>query len=238
MAYGIENMGTFTDIAPCNEVQPVPQTRSVSLVEIAFGTFIVLGHNVFHIVPNEVPILFVIGWLSIHFRNGGWAALGLKHPVSWKWTVAFAMGAAAIRILLGELVTEPISTHFFHRAAVSSVLKNPAGDVKGALLTLVLVWTFAAFGEEMVYRGYLLTRAAETLGRSRVAYWAAMLFVSVLFGYGHFYKGPAGVLDSGVAGLILGAAYLLSHRNLWVPILAHGLIDTFAVVVVFFGLQS
>ncbi len=46
------------------------------------------------------------------------------------------------------------------------------------------------------------------------------------------------MVDSGVAGLILGAAYLLSRRNLWAAILAHGLIDTFAVIVVFLGWDS
>jgi membrane protease YdiL (CAAX protease family) len=35
--------------------------------------------------------------------------------------------------------------------------------------------------------------------------------------------------------LILGAAYMLAGRNLWVCILAHGFIDTFAVIAVFFG---
>jgi membrane protease YdiL (CAAX protease family) len=107
-----------------------------------------------------------------------------------------------------------------------------------ALLGLLFVWTFAAFGEELAYRGYLLTRAADLGKRSAAAYWVGIVVVSVLFGYGHYYKGPAGVLDSGVAGLILGAAYMLSGRNLWASILAHGLIDTYAVVVLFFGWQS
>jgi membrane protease YdiL (CAAX protease family) len=71
-----------------------------------------------------------------------------------------------------------------------------------------------------------------------MAYWMAMVAVSVLFGFGHYYKGPAGVIDSTVAGLILGAAYLLSGRNLWTSILAHGFIDTFAVVAVYLGWSS
>jgi membrane protease YdiL (CAAX protease family) len=65
-----------------------------------------------------------------------------------------------------------------------------------------------------------------------------MILVSILFGYGHFYKGPSGMIDSGIAGLILGTAYLISGRNLWVSILAHGLIDTYGVIVTFFGRQS
>jgi membrane protease YdiL (CAAX protease family) len=37
---------------------------------------------------------------------------------------------------------------------------------------------------------------------------------------------------------VLGAAYMLSGRNLWTTILAHGFIDTFGVIMVFLGLDS
>ena len=47
-----------------------------------------------------------------------------------------------------------------------------------------------------------------------------------------------GIIDSGFAGLVLGAAYLWSGRNLWVTILAHGFIDTFALVAVYLGLSD
>jgi hypothetical protein len=62
-----------------------------------------------------------------------------------------------------------------------------------------------------------------------------MILVAILFGLGHFYKGPAGVIDSTYSGIVLGCAYLLSRRNLWAAILAHGISDTFALLVVFFG---
>ena len=100
---------------------------------------------------------------------------------------------------------------------------------------LGIVWTWAAFGEEIAYRGYLVTRAADLGARSPAAYWTSVVFVAVLFGIGHYYKGPSGIIDSGVAGLILGAAFVLSGRNLWASILAHGFIDTFGVIVLFLG---
>jgi uncharacterized protein len=72
-------------------------------------------------------------------------------------------------------------------------------------------------------------------GRSRAANALAVLASATLFGYGHYYKGPAGILDSGVAGVIPGIAYLLSGRNLWTCILAHGFIDTFALFAAYLG---
>jgi membrane protease YdiL (CAAX protease family) len=153
--------------------------------------------------------------LAQHFSNrtgGGWC----PNP---SWAICHRTG---YRIFLAATV----------RAKLANEI---AGNVKMALLALLLVWTFAAFGEEIAYRGYLLTRAADIGRRSTTAYWLGIVLVSILFGYGHYYKGPSGIIDSGIAGLILGVAYMLAGRNLWACVLTHGFIDTFGVIDAFFG---
>ena len=215
-----------------------PPQRWVSLAELAVGTAIVIGHNVYHVVPNEVPILLVLGLLSVRLREGSWTAMGLDWPTSWRRTVPLALAAATLRLLLGSLVIDPLTAHFWPAAVAPSGYNEIKGHALVALEWLLLIWTFAAFGEEIGYRGYLLRRAAEVGGRSKAAYWIAVVVVAVLFGYGHYYKGTAGIVDSGMSGLILGAAYVLSGRNLWVCILAHGVIDTVAVVTAFLGWSS
>ena len=241
MKESIPAIATFAPTAAdSNLSQPrlTPAWRWLSLAEFVLGSAIVIGHNVYHVIPNEVPILFVIGLISLRLRDGGWTVMGLRWPVSWKRTVLFALAAVAVRILAGALIVDPFTAHFWPAAVGPSGFNEIAGHSLVALRWLLIVWTFAAFGEEVGYRGYLLTRAADVGGRSKPAYWAAVLVVSVLFGYGHFYKGPSGIADSGMAGLVLGAAYVLSGRNLWVCILAHGFIDTFGVITLFFGWQS
>lgn len=215
------------------------RARGLSLVEFLIGGFIVIGHNVIHILPNEVPILFVVGWISLRLRDGGWKVAGLKRPASWAQTLLLAIGAAAIRQLGGELVVGPLAHHFWSTPEhVSRIIEAPQFGWRHALLSLVVVWSFAAFGEELSYRGYLLTRGADVFRRLSAGYLLSMIFVAVLFGFGHYYKGPAGVVDSTYSGLVLGCAYLLSGRNLWVTILAHGISDTFAIMVVFMGWAS
>ena len=216
----------------------VPDSRTVSAFEFLLGAAIVVGHNVFRVVPNEVPILALLGLVSIRLRNGGLSAMGFKRPRSWARLVPIALAAAAVRIVLGEFVIDPLTGRFWPPATAPAGADAITGSLKDALLWLLIVWGFAAFGEEIAYRGYLLNRAADVGGRSPTAYWVGMVVVSVLFGYGHFYKGPAGIIDSGFAGLILGSAYLLTGRNLWTSILAHGFIDTFGVTVLYLGWDS
>ena len=209
--------------------------RVISACEFLIGAAIVIGHNVYRVLPNEVPILFVLGLASARIRDGRWSAIGFKRPESWKRIVLIAAAAAALRLLLGSLVIEPMAAHFWPPLHPPAGEEKIAGHLGTALIALALIWTFAAFGEEISYRGYLTLRAADIGKRSATSFWVATILVSVLFGYGHYYKGPSGILDSAVAGLILGSAYLLAGCNLWAAVLAHGFIDTVGVLWAFLG---
>ncbi len=92
---------------PSSVARLTPAQRWFSFAELALGTFLVIGHNVYHIVPNEVPFLFVFFWISLRLRDGGWKVAGLRRPDSWKRTIIWPLAAAAVRISLGELVVRP-----------------------------------------------------------------------------------------------------------------------------------
>jgi CAAX protease family protein len=212
--------------------------RVVSAIEFFIGAFIVIGHNVLKIIPNEVPILFVIGMISIRLRNGSFSAMGLKKPESWLRILLIGLIAFILRYLVGEYLVPLITSRFWSPSVGPAEADEITGNIKMALFAFVIVWTWAAFGEEISYRGYLLTRSAEAGGSSNAAYIMAVVLVSILFGYGHYYKGPTGVIDSALGALIYGAAYLVSGRNLWTTIFAHGFNDTFAIIMIYFGLAK
>jgi len=81
--------------------------------EVLLGAAIVIGHNVFRVVPNEVPILFVLGLVSVRVRAGGWSALGFRRPESWLRLILIALAAAVLRIVLGAFVIEPLAAHWW-----------------------------------------------------------------------------------------------------------------------------
>ena len=92
-----------------------PGERWVSLLETLLGAFIVIGHNVFRILPNEVPILFVLLFVSLRLRDGRWTVSGLQRPRSWPKTLAIAVIAAAVLQIGSELVIQPLGSHLWHR---------------------------------------------------------------------------------------------------------------------------
>jgi uncharacterized protein len=212
------------------------RARMLSAAELLFGSAVVIGHNVYKAVPNEVPILFVLGWISLRLRDSGWKTIGLVRPKSWTRTVVTALALGITLQVLSEYVVVPLVMQWTGRPPDLSEFRPLVGNWKLSLMALGLVWTFAAFGEEFVYRGYLLTRAADLGGRRAWAYWTGLAYVTVLFGLGHYYQGATGVADTAVTSLLFGSAYLLSGRNLWIPILAHGISNTIAIGLVYFGL--
>src|SRR6185369_13004706 len=130
-----------------------PGERWGSLLEVLLGAFIVIGHNVFRILPNEVPILFVLLFISLRLRNGRWTVPGLERPRSWPKTLAIAVIAAAILQIGSELVMQPLGSHLWHHPEqASSVLTTSALSWRSAMRNLAIVWSFGAFGEELSYR--------------------------------------------------------------------------------------
>lgn len=211
--------------------------RLWAIPELVLAAALVVGANIYDVVPvNETPWLILVGWLSLRLSGRGWRGVGFRRPSSWGNTVALALGAAVLLQLVSEFAIEPLAFQLTGEKPNLSVFSDLVGNLPNTLVMLGLVWTLAAFGEELAYRGYVLDRAAAIGGRSRLAYVVAMVVVSVLFGLGHWYQGAAGVISSTFSGLLFGTLYLASKRNLWLPILAHGLSDTIGLTIVYLGL--
>jgi membrane protease YdiL (CAAX protease family) len=88
--------------------------------------------------------------------------------------------------------------------------------------TFYLLSFTAGVCEELLYRGYLLWYARHFLP------WpAAVVLAVVLFGIGHSYQGPGGILTTTIAGAALMTLYLVSG-SLYVPMLVHMLMDSYS----------
>jgi membrane protease YdiL (CAAX protease family) len=77
----------------------------------------------------------------------------------------------------------------------------------------------AGICEEFLYRGLLMTLLAAAFGM-----WPAILISSLVFGLGHAYQGPLGVLRTGFVGLVLALVVALTG-SLFVAMIAHVAID-------------
>ena len=187
-------------------------------------------------VTNLLMILLV--WAGLRLRGQRWPHFGL----GWRWPGR----RQAVKVLLGSLAALGAGLAGFVVGAIvgGALFGVPEGAdlsaydyLRGDLLllvpVLVAVWIGSSFAEEVVYRGFLITRLAELWGGSRRAVWSAVIIAGVIFGAIHFTWGPVGMVETTFMGVALGAAYVKLGRNLWVTILAHAYMDTVLMIQVF-----
>ena len=170
-------------------------------------------------------------------RRSSWYEYGLKRPASCFKTILFSIGGL-VSIYLVVIITMPVVIRLTGQPVDRTPFDVLRGNVPALLFGLIVVWTLAAFGEELIFRGYLMNTLARILGNKSGGWIFACIINSILFGLGHTYQGISGVILLGIVGLLYALFYLGSGRNLWVPILMHGLYDTSAFLVIFFNLDK
>jgi CAAX protease family protein len=189
-----------------------------------------------HLIPfSKTPFLLVFGWLSLRLRGIRWRQIGLSRCRSWKTTLALGFTAGLAMEALQLFVSQPLLVMWLGKQPDLDEFRALTGNLQLTLIFIALAWTLAAFGEEMVYRGYLMNRVVDLMPDGRHAWVVSLIAVHVAFGIAHVYQGVTGAIDEGFMGLLLGLIYLRTGRNLAVPIVAHGVQDTVDFLLVFLG---
>jgi membrane protease YdiL (CAAX protease family) len=87
----------------------------------------------------------------------------------------------------------------------------------------------AGIVEELICRGFLIWYFS-----SFMPMWAAILVTAMVFGLGHLYQGFAGILKTGVVGLLFGWLYWISG-SIWLPMFLHAATDVLQGQMIYFA---
>lgn len=202
-----------------------------------FSAEIAIGGSLLERAAVPLRMLALVALATLLLRRSGetWKGVGLGRPTLF-WRAAglvvggyLAVGgvAAAGQVLLPALGLAPRASAMF------SALNGNTAEYLYWLLPVA--WGSAAFGEELVFRGFLQSRLERLFGRGSGAAFAAVIAQAAIFGALHSYLGAAGAILAGGTGLVLGLVYVLGGRNLWACIALHGLIDTVSLTAVYLG---
>ncbi len=197
--------------------------------------------------PVSLIIVLVVLTGYMRIRGETWAGMGLiplpgvraKLMLIPKTLLAFVGFAIAVAtVLLGG---EVLGLEFM--SEIPEGVEDRWGAIEGNLplylLWLGIVWTAAAFGEEMFFRGFIITRLQSVFSGVKFASVIAVILAAAFFGYVHmYYQGMRGFVTAGAIGIAFGATFLLMKRNLYPVILVHGLVDTLAFTAQFMGWES
>jgi membrane protease YdiL (CAAX protease family) len=186
---------------------------------------------------ERLILLLLLASQSLWVRGFGWADVGLRGPESVPRMLLQASAAALLILVAVRFAIVP-GAEWLAGVPVDLAALGGSSDTRAFRIWLVQAWTLAAFGEEMVFRGYLIRRLLELAGESPAGRAAAVVVSSTLFGLAHAYQGWAGVIATGTIGALLSCLYLMTRRNLWPVIICHGLVDTVALSLIYAGRRS
>lgn len=208
----------------------------VSLIGGYLGTDISFASAL--VINLAYLLAIVIATVVLKAQGCGWRDLGLARPESWPKTIVMSLGALLAMIaalIVFQIILMNLPGQVLQPSDQSEYLPL-TGNLPLFLSMLVAAWTLVAFGEEMLFRAFLIVSLGG-LFRNLKARWAlALAGSSLLFGLAHYDWGIAGIIETIIVGLVLGSIYLRTGRNLWVTIIAHGLINTLKFSLVYAGL--
>lgn len=215
----------------------VPMYAVVILIQVAAGEepFTMEGFFGF-LTINGVISLTVIYLLQRYLLGEKFRDLNLKKG---KWWQDFL---ASIILVIVTLVLLPIII----QPVLNLLPPQEMSDLENLFSGLAESWWLAALfigpvllvgvGFEEVSRAFFLKQAWQA-GPSRAAQWINIILSATVFGLAHLYQGPAGIVKTGIYGLVMGIYYRFSGRLLPM-VVSHYLHDAIQFVMVIIMIRS
>lgn len=200
--------------------------------------------------PFIVMVVMIIApILSIADRNFGYffglfVALFLLWQSGWNWvkfgfgkrinlsTIFNGMLLAVTIFFIIDICIQPFLEIYFGEIDLSSI-EEIRGDFASFFILFLIMWVFAAFGEEFLFSGYYMKHLAELFGGSDKAWLISAVVLSVYFGISHNYQGTSGMIAVGLASTIFFFTFYKKRTNLALLVFAHGFYDTIGLTLIY-----
>lgn len=233
-------MNTLKDLLKNNKLVKIGEI--LLLFALAFG-FIELfapfaGDNIVYkqIViwfANILMLLYV--WTGIKLRGQKLGAFGITFgKITLKESLKvflISLGVFIIAVaafVLGSIIMVNISG--MPESSDMSNYQFLQDNIGMLILVLVGSYIVASFGEEVIYRGFIINRLIELGLDSKLGRVLVIIISAVIFGLVHYQWGLMGIVQTGFMGAVFGFFYLKLKKRIWILVLAHGYMDTILMI--------
>ncbi len=173
---------------------------------------------------------------AVEFKRDAFTSLGFyRKGLNLKNLFLWAPLVSGGLFLLFYFLLVPGATYLTGQALDHSDFDGYQGNLPATLTLLGFIWISAAFGEEIVFRGYLMRQFVKFFGESHISILINIVLFGILFGWVHAYQGITGQLVTGVLGVLFSLMFYLRKYDLWFNVAVHGFFDTIALVFVYYG---
>lgn len=177
-------------------------------------------------------VAFLILWGS----NSDWSRFGIGKKIT-KITLIKSLVIALVTYVGFSVMIDPILEHCFGSPNLSSI-EDIRGNLLGYIVIMIIMWVFAAFGEEFLFRGYYMKGLAELLGNSNYSWLLAAIITSLYFGLSHAYQGTTGMISVFLWSLLISILFNKNRNNLLLLVLVHGFNDSIGLTLIYLNKDS
>ncbi|WP_299254868.1 CPBP family intramembrane glutamic endopeptidase [uncultured Aquimarina sp.] len=182
-----------------------------------------------------VAVLMIIA-SAIEYRKDLFKSLGFQRKkIRVKSLLITAPLFGIVSFVFYSYILVPGVTYLTGQSMDYSVFEPYKGNLSAILSLFVLIWVAAAFGEEIVFRGYLMRQFTKLFGSSTISIVINILLFGFIFGWLHAYQGISGQITTGIVGMFLAIIFHVRKNDLWFNIAVHGFFDTIALVYIYYG---
>lgn len=159
-----------------------------------------------------------------------WSRFGFAKKITF--TTVFKSLGITVLLAAGFYIFEGILEMYFGEIDIST-FDNVRGNSSEYINLIIVVWIFAAFGEEFIYRGYYMKQLAKLFGDTNKAWLISSIIISIYFGTSHSYQGVSGIITVSLWHFCISLIFFKNKKNLLSPILIHGFYDTIGVTLIY-----
>lgn len=183
-------------------------------------------------IDRNFVFFFALGIVFIILRKNkyDWTKFGLNKKINRK-TIFKSLFIALILVLLFSII-DPVIDYFLGASDLSS-LEGIKHNLVGYITIMVIMWLFAAFGEELLFRGYYMKGLALFLGNTNKAWLLSAFISSLYFGLSHSYQGLSGVVSVTLFSLLISMLFYKNKNNLLLLVFIHGIYDSIFITLLY-----
>jgi len=194
---------------------------------------IMLIAPIFGFIDRNFVFFFGLGVAFLILRGSkfDWARFGLGQKITWK-TILKSLIITLVLFSVFSIFIDPILQTWLGEYDLSSI-EDIRGNLIGYIILMVIMWVFAAFGEEFLFRGYYMKALAELLGNNNKAWLLSAIITSLYFGISHAYQGLVGVVSVFLWSFSISLIFNKNRNNLLLLVLIHGFYDSLGITLIF-----
>lgn len=163
--------------------------------------------------------------------NWNWAKFGIGQKVNLRTILRGLLLSIAIFVII-DICIQPFLEIYYGNIDLSSV-DEIRGDFASFFILFIIMWVFAAFGEEFLFSGYYMKHLAEFFGDTNKAWLISAIILSIYFGVSHNYQGTSGMIAVGLSSTIFFLTFYKNRTNLILLVFAHGFYDTIGLTLIY-----